>query len=43
MRHLVDLAVGRSIIVVRPPEMNALQELQHLAFRGIKKGATVRA
>ena len=24
MRHLVDLAVGRSIIVVRPPEMNAL-------------------
>ena len=27
MWHPVDLAVGRSIIVVRPPEMNALQEL----------------
>ena len=26
MQHLVDLVVGCSIIVVRPPEMNALRE-----------------
>ena len=27
MWHLLDLVVGRSIIVARPAEMNTLQEL----------------
>ena len=38
MRHLIDLAIVPSIIVVRPPEMNALQELPSSCLYGDQEG-----